>query len=137
MYKLTQKKRKSLNEEIEFQYSRSSGPGGQKVNKTETQVEIHWNVNNSSVFSADNKARILEKLKNRINKEGELVVQTDKFRTRPQNQKLCFQILCEHIEQALTRPKQRKKTKPSRSSIEKRISDKKKHGEKKRNRQKW
>lgn len=137
MYKLTQRKKAILQSEVHFEYSRSSGPGGQKVNKTETQVAIRYSLQLSQLFTPEQKGRIAEKLKNRMNKEGEIIIQTDKFRTRLQNQKQCFATLCIFLEKALAREKMRKKTKPTRSSIEKRIQEKKKQAEKKKNRQKF
>ena len=137
MYKLTQKKKAILESEVSFEYSRSSGPGGQKVNKTETQVGIRFSLVDTSLFNEEQKVRIMEKLSNRINKLGEVVIQSDRYRTRLQNQKQCFMGLCSSLEQALTREKPRKKTRPTRGSVEKRINEKKKQGEKKKNRQKF
>lgn len=126
-----------LQEEVNFQYSRSSGPGGQKVNKTETRAEARWNIGLSRLFNDEQKNMLEFKLKNRINKNREMVVSCEQFRTRPANQKQCLLNLEELLERALTVPKARKKTKPSRSSVEKRISAKKRMGEKKKNRQKF
>jgi ribosome-associated protein len=136
MYKLTELKKKSLNAEVQYTYSRSSGPGGQKVNKTETRVELFWDLPGSQLFTAVQKQRLTNKLKNRLNSQGQLHFYSDQFRTRPQNQKACFQQFVEAIETALTRPKPRKKTKPKRSAIEKRIKEKKRQGDKKKLRQK-
>ncbi len=136
MYKLSDRKKNQLEKEVDYSYSRSSGPGGQKVNKTETRVELFWSCGESTVFNQNQKTLIEKKLKNRINKTGQLLFYSDQYRTRPANQKACFQNLCDSLESALTRPKVRKKTKPSRSSIEKRIKEKKQKGDKKKWRQK-
>ncbi len=136
MYKLTENKQSKLASEVDYSYSRSGGPGGQKVNKTETRVELHWDINESGAFTSGQKKRIKEKLKNRLNSQGQILFYSDRFRTRPQNQKACYANLVEALEKALTRPKLRKKTRPTRSSIEKRIKEKKHHGDKKKLRQK-
>lgn len=137
MFTLTQKKKGQLQEELAFQYSRSSGPGGQKVNKTETQVELRWSVTKTSVFHSEQIEMIQIKLENKINKEGELILKTDKFRGRLANQKFCLELFYRLLGQALTVPKKRRASKPKRSAIEKRIQEKKHHSEKKKNRQKY
>lgn len=137
MYKLTQVKKKKIASEVKFQFSRSSGPGGQKVNKTETQAELRWPLAQSQVFPQAQLERLQEKLSGRINKQGELVLQSDKFRSRPANQKQCWDLLWQEISRALTLPKARKPTRPTRASQEKRLQEKKKRGERKRHRQKW
>ena len=137
MFKLGEKQKSHLLSELIFQFSRSSGPGGQKVNKTESQAELRWNVLVSQVFTESQIIRLQDKLKNLINKEGELVLSSDQFRSRERNKQACIDHLYEHIEKALHRPKKRKPTKPSRGAIQKRLDEKKKHSEKKKNRQKW
>ena len=136
MYKLSEFKQEKLQAEVSFSYSRSSGPGGQKVNKTETRVELFWNVEDSLLFSPVQKQRLQEKLSHRMNNSGEVHFYSDQFRTRPQNQKACVKNLVAAIEKALTLPKPRKKTKPTKSSVEKRIDHKKRQGDKKKWRQK-
>lgn len=137
MYTLTQKKKLQLQDELIFQYSRSSGPGGQKVNKTETQVELRWSVPKTSVFHSEQIERIQTQQENKINKEGELIIKTDKFRSRLANQKFCLELFYKLLGQTLTIPKKRRPTQPKRSAIEKRIQEKKHHSEKKKNRQKY
>ena len=132
MFKLSETKKRKLENEVEYQYSRSSGPGGQKVNKTETRAELHWDMLISPMFKGEQKQLLSQKLRNRLNKKGELVFYSDKYRTREQNKSACFDNLVESIEKALTLPKKRKKTKPTRSSVEKRLKEKKKHSDKKR-----
>ena len=134
MFKLTDRKKDILKDELCFQYSRSSGPGGQKVNKTETRVEARLNVLKSQAFSDNQKQRLIEKLGSRINREGELVLFSEKFRSRLQNQKQVFLVLCGEIEEALTQPRPRKKTKPPRTAVEARLKEKKKQSERKKSR---
>ncbi len=135
MFKLSVEAKKNLSTELAISYSRSSGPGGQKVNKTETQVEVRWNVLSSGVFTEEQKQRILQKLQNRINKKDELVLTSEKFRSRMRNQETCIANLISLLETALTVQKPRKKSKPPFSSVMKRKEDKKRQSEKKKNRQ--
>lgn len=136
MTHLSQFKKDKLSEEVRFQFSRSSGPGGQKVNKTESKAELYWSVHDTQVFKDEAVTRIEHKLSNRINKEGELVIHSDQFRSRERNKEACLQLFFDILAQALHVPKKRKKTKPSRSSVEKRIKEKKQHADKKKTRQK-
>ncbi len=136
MFKLSASKRKKIDLEAVYQFSRSSGPGGQKVNKTETRAELHWDLLSSEALNSDQKTIVARKLKNRLNKQGILVFYSDQYRTRPQNKEQCFKNLVESLQVALTKPKPRRKTKPTRSSVEKRIKEKKQLGDKKKMRQK-
>ncbi len=136
LFRLTDRKKEILKNELCFQYSRSSGPGGQKVNKTETRVEARLNIPESQAFTDNQKQRLIEKLGSRINREGELVLFSEKFRSRLQNKKQVFLNLCKEIQEALTQPKPRKKTKSPKVAVETRLKDKKKQSEKKKNREK-
>lgn len=133
---LSEKQIHDLKNEFKFQYSRSSGPGGQKVNKTESRVELIWSVFQSQVFNDEQKSRIFKVLSNRINKEKNILFYSDRYRSRPQNQDHCERKFFAAIEKALSEQKQRKKTRPSRSSVHKRIDEKKQKGERKKARQK-
>ncbi len=135
-YQLSEDQILRLQKECRYQYSRSSGPGGQKVNKTETRVELMWSYNNSSLFNEEEKRRIYQNLSNRISKDFLLTFSSDRYRTRPQNQDHCLRKLISSIEKSLSVAKKRKKTKPTFSSIKKRIENKKQQGEKKKSRQK-
>ena len=135
--RLREKTRNQIAAEVDFQYSRRSGPGGQKVNKTESQAELRWNLLASTALNEKQFQLVQDKLNKLINKDQELVLSSDQFRSRERNKQACLERLFEHIERALHIPKKRKKTKPSKASIEKRIQEKKRRGEKKRNRQKW
>lgn len=120
--------------EFDFSFSRSSGPGGQNVNKTETKAELRWPYLKSEFLTSHQKALITLKAVHHINKNDELYIQADNHRNRIQNQEECVNRIKEIVLKATFIPKPRKKTKPSRGSIEKRLSEKKRHSQKKQNR---
>ncbi len=120
--------------ELTYKTSRSSGAGGQNVNKVETSVTVLWNVQESEFFREEEKKLIQEKLKNRINAEGILQVSSSEARTQIQNRKIAIEKILDLVNKSLIIPKKRVKTKPSKAQVEKRIQTKKKISEKKENR---
>jgi len=123
-------------EEIEFQFSRSSGKGGQNVNKVETKVEIHWNINNSKAFSEEEKEKIKEALASRISQEGDLIIRSEEERSQLKNRKIVLEKLNEIIKEALKPEEERIPTKVPRASKAERLKEKKLISEKKKLRQK-
>lgn len=110
--------------ELEITTSRSGGPGGQHVNKTDTRITVRWNVNNSQALTEEQKARILEKLHNRVTSEGDLIVHNSASRSQNQNKKNALSILAQEIRDALYIPKKRIATKIPKSLKEARLKTK-------------
>lgn len=106
-------------------FARSSGAGGQNVNKTSTKVIIHWSVGKSAVLSWEEKERIRAKLANRINNEDELVIMSEEERSQPQNREIAIARLQELVTEALHVPKKRRATRPTKGSKLRRIEGKK------------
>ncbi len=121
-------------QELQFKAVRSSGAGGQHVNKVSTKIELTYDLQNSTAITENEKERLLLKLSNRLTKENVLLLQCDDSRSQHKNKELVIKRFLELIKSALVVPKKRKKTKPSRSAIEKRLKSKKKSALKKVNR---
>lgn len=117
--------------EVKFNTSRSSGPGGQNVNKVNTKVELRFNIGESVFLAENQKALLLARLKNRINGKGELVLVSEEERSQMKNKIIVINKFFRLIESSLTLQKRRKPTKPTRASVEKRLQSKKKHADKK------
>jgi ribosome-associated protein len=117
--------------ELQFQASRSSGAGGQNVNKVSSKVELRFNVVNSLLLDESQKALILQKLKNQINSEGELIVVSQEDRSQLKNKVLVIKKFKALLVKALTVALQRKPTKPTAAMIAERLKDKKKKSERK------
>jgi len=123
-------------QELKFKAVRSSGAGGQHVNKVSTKVELSFDVLNSDSLSDGEKERIQQKLKSRLTNEGILTLHGNSTRSQHRNKELVIKRFLKLVEESLRIPKKRKKTKPSKKSVEKRLKSKKKASEKKVNRKK-
>ncbi len=120
-----------LNHELHFTFSRSSGPGGQNVNKVNTKVTLRFNIAESALLDKEQKVLLLDKLKNWINKDGDLIIISQTTRSQLKNREEAIQKFYDLLNLALKKKKKRKPTKPSKSSVEKRLKDKKIQSEKK------
>lgn len=113
---------------------RSRGPGGQNVNKVSSAAQLFWNYRDSSALSESEKARIADKLRNLINKEGQVYLRADEYRDLERNKSRAIEKLESFLLQALHRPKPRRATKPTRASKERKLQGKAIRGEVKRGR---
>lgn len=104
------------------------------MNKVETRVELRFAVDNSALLSEAEKANIHKKLGNRINKEGELQLVCQESRSQLKNKAQCVERFYKLLARAFTKPKKRKPTKPTKASIQRRLTSKKQQAEKKANR---
>lgn len=124
--------RNKLKKELTFKYSKSSGKGGQHVNKVETRVTVYFDLLNSLLFPNLVKHRIKNALKGRINEKGEVFLSVQTHRSQIKNKNLASEQLIKILIEASKSPKARKQTAPTLSSKIKRLNDKKKQAEKKR-----
>lgn len=120
--------------ELSFKAVRSSGSGGQHVNKVSSKIELYFDVQHSQALTDEEKLRLVHKLTTRISKEGVLQLACSESRSQHKNKELVIKRFIDLIKVNLRVSKPRKKTKPSRSSIKKRLDSKTKQSLKKQNR---
>jgi ribosome-associated protein len=118
--------------EIVFRFSRSGGPGGQNVNKTETKTELRFNVVDSPSLSEDQRTRISKNLVSKISADGILQIIVQDSRSQSQNRETALHRFRELLRGALINPKKRKTTSPTAASQERRLREKKTRGQIKR-----
>ena len=126
----------ALLKELSFKAVRSSGSGGQHVNKVATKIELNFNLSASAVFSNEQKELLLLKLQNRLTKEGILILQCDDTRSQFKNKELAKKRFLLLIKRSLVVHKKRIPTRVPKSVIKKRLNNKKRQSEKKANRKK-
>jgi len=126
----------ALSKEANFKAVRSSGAGGQHVNKISSKVILSFNIDNSSILTEVEKELLIKKLQNRITTQNDLILECSETRSQHQNKELVLKRFKEVILSALKKHKKRKKTKPTKASKFKRLRAKKLHSEKKADRRK-
>ncbi|MEJ7646340.1 MAG: alternative ribosome rescue aminoacyl-tRNA hydrolase ArfB [Chryseolinea sp.] len=127
---------KLLNSELEFNASRSDGPGGQNVNKVNSKITLRFDVTHSATLTLEEKQLLLTKLANHLTKDGVLVIHAKESRSQLQNKEDVITKLNAIFDKAQATIKPRKKSRPSKTTKEKRIQSKKLNAEKKKWRQK-
>lgn len=120
--------------EIDERFVRSSGPGGQNVNKVATAVQLRFDVAHTTALEEDVKQRLRAIAGSRMTDDGVLVIDARSHRTQVQNREEARERLAELIRRALVRPKRRRKTKPGAASVQRRLDSKKRRSDTKRNR---
>lgn len=120
--------------ELQYRASRAGGAGGQHVNTSSTRIELLWDLDRSTAVDESQRERIRHKLQNRLDAEGMVRVVSSARRSQLQNREAADLRLAELVHSALTIPKRRKPTKPTRAAREKRLADKRRVSERKRNR---
>ena len=128
--------KEKLLSELQFQASRSSGAGGQHVNKVSSKIELRFNIANSSALSEDEKNLLLDKLHYKLNKNNELILTCQESRSQHKNKEIVVSKLFGLLKKSLYIAKKRKPTKPNKQAIKKRLEKKAKQALKKENRKK-
>jgi ribosome-associated protein len=120
--------------ELHLSFSRSSGPGGQNVNKVNSKVTLRWNVTETTRLPEPVRQRFLKTFPNRMNSEGELVIHSQRYREQERNRADCVDKLRDLVLSVAHAPKARRKTRPTRASRERRLRQKRQRSETKRRR---
>jgi ribosome-associated protein len=120
--------------ELQIDFVRSSGPGGQNVNKVATAAQLRFDVNASSL-PEDLRARLMQIAGNRITSEGVLLIEARRFRTQERNREDAIERFAELVRKAAVKPRPRRKTRPTQVSKEERLKENKRRGEIKKLRQ--
>jgi ribosome-associated protein len=117
--------------EIAFRFVRSSGPGGQNVNKVASKAVLRWDAASSPSLPTDVRLRFFERFGSRITVAGEIVIACDRYRDRERNRDDCLERLRRMLAEVAIAPTPRKKTRPRRGAVERRLRDKRARAERK------
>jgi ribosome-associated protein len=115
--------------ELRLSFARSSGPGGQNVNKVSSKAILHYDVLTSPSLPPDVRQRFMARYQSRLTNAGEIVIHSEEFRDQPRNIQSCYDKLRDMILIVLRPPKKRKATKPTRGSKVRRLNEKKKRSD--------
>ncbi len=121
-------------EELQLTFSRSSGAGGQNINKVNTKVTLTWNVADTLALPHDVVSRFMKVYANKILEDGTFVMTSQRHRSQNQNIEDCLEKLQEMIDEVAVPPKKRRPTRPTRSSVKRRLDGKRRQSDKKRDR---
>lgn len=125
-----------LIKELRFKAIRSSGAGGQHVNKVSSKIELTFDISNSQSLTEEEKVLLYKNLHNRLTKDKLIIIFSDKSRSQHKNKEIAIERFLDLITKGLIKPKRRKATKPTKASVKKRLESKKKLSEKKSSRKK-
>jgi ribosome-associated protein len=115
--------------ELRLSFARSSGPGGQNVNKVSSKAVLHFAMLTTPSLPPDVRQRFLERYQSRLTNAGEIVIHSEEFRDQPRNIQACYDKLRQMVLTVLRPPKKRRATKPTRGSKVRRLNEKKRRGE--------
>jgi ribosome-associated protein len=113
-------------DELEWSFARSGGPGGQNVNKVSSKAILRWRLGENTTLPPEAKTRLIGQQRRRITTEGDLLITSQRYRDQERNREDCLDRLCEMVLAALEAPKRRKATKPTRGSRRRRLAEKRK-----------
>lgn len=116
-------------EEIEWTFARSGGPGGQNVNKVASKAQLRWRVVGSEVLGPEAMERLLARQRNRLTLDGDLLVSSQVHRDQERNRQACVEKLGQMIQEALHPPVKRRPTRPSRAARQERLDSKRRRSE--------
>lgn len=122
---------KRIKKELVLKPVRSSGPGGQHVNKVATKISLRFDINASEGLSGEEKEMLIKKLESRLTKDHILIINSEATRSQYRNRAEALAQLKAILKETLKKPKKRKATKPTKGAVEKRLRAKRKHAEKK------
>ena len=111
--------------ELRFTASRSGGPGGQHVNKTSSRVTLHWDLSNTDALNSQQRARVMRRLRNRLTRDGDVLVHVDDNRSQHRNKEIARQRLADAVRSALVERKKRIPTSVSKGAKKRRLETKK------------
>ncbi len=121
-------------DEFKFSYARSSGPGGQNVNKVNSKAVLRWAVTTSPSLPDDVRFRLLTRVATQLTNDGDWVVSSERYRDQPRNRQDCLEKVRTHILAVATPPKKRRPTRPGRAAKERRLKGKQSQSQKKQQR---